>query len=76
MGGFRNQLYFGDNLEALRDKVPDESVDLVCLDPLLRIADRPDVLRHRRCLRQSIWRTGRPEGRPLRLRLKKDRNGI
>lgn len=27
----RNQLYFGDNLEVLRDKVPDESVDLVYL---------------------------------------------
>ncbi|MBN2380050.1 hypothetical protein JXM67_09645 [candidate division WOR-3 bacterium] len=31
--GWRNQLYFGDNLEALRDKIPDESVDLIYLDP-------------------------------------------
>jgi 16S rRNA G966 N2-methylase RsmD len=29
----RNKLYFGDNLEVLRDKVSDESVDLVYLDP-------------------------------------------
>jgi len=28
-----NKLYFGDNLEVLRDKVPSESVDLVYLDP-------------------------------------------
>jgi len=28
-----NQLYFGDNLEVLRDKVPAESVDLIYLDP-------------------------------------------
>ena len=26
-------LYFGDNLEILREKVPDESVDLIYLDP-------------------------------------------
>lgn len=29
----KNQLYFGDNLEVLRAKVSDESVDLVYLDP-------------------------------------------
>ena len=28
-----NQLWFGDNLEILRDHVRDESVDLVYLDP-------------------------------------------
>jgi len=27
-----NKLYFGDNLEVLRDKVSDESVDLIYLD--------------------------------------------
>jgi site-specific DNA-methyltransferase (adenine-specific) len=26
-------LYFGDNLEVLRDKIPDESIDLIYLDP-------------------------------------------
>lgn len=30
---WHNQLYFGDNLEVLRDKIPDSSVDLVYLDP-------------------------------------------
>ena len=29
----RNTLYYGDNLQVLRDHVPDESVDLVYLDP-------------------------------------------
>lgn len=28
-----NLLYYGDNLEVLRDKIPSESVDLVYLDP-------------------------------------------
>ncbi len=28
-----NQLYFGDNLDILREHVPDESVDLIYLDP-------------------------------------------
>jgi DNA modification methylase len=29
----RNQLYYGDNLEVLRRKIPDESVDLCYIDP-------------------------------------------
>jgi site-specific DNA-methyltransferase (adenine-specific) len=28
-----NRLYYGDNLQILRDKVETESVDLVYLDP-------------------------------------------
>jgi DNA modification methylase len=28
-----NKLYYGDNLEVLRDKIPDKSVDLIYLDP-------------------------------------------
>lgn len=28
-----NYLYYGDNLEVLRNEVPDEFVDLVYLDP-------------------------------------------
>ena len=28
-----NHLYYGDNLEVLRASIPDESVDLVYLDP-------------------------------------------
>lgn len=30
---WKNRLYFGDNLEILRDHVPAESVDLIYLDP-------------------------------------------
>ena len=29
----RNTLYYGDNLTVLREHIPDESVDLVYLDP-------------------------------------------
>lgn len=36
-----NALYFGDNLEILRKYIPDESVDLVYLDP--------PFIRPRRC---------------------------
>ena len=28
-----NSLYYGDNLQVLRDHIPDESMDLVYLDP-------------------------------------------
>ena len=29
----RNTLYYGDNLHIMREHIPDESVDLVYLDP-------------------------------------------
>ncbi|MFZ1129958.1 MAG: hypothetical protein WCA97_19840 [Terriglobales bacterium] len=29
----KNKLYYGDNLEVLRQHVKDESVDLIYLDP-------------------------------------------
>lgn len=31
---WENKLYLGDNLDMLRGYVPDESVDLIYLDPL------------------------------------------
>ena len=33
VAGHENQLYYGDNLEVLRQNIKDESVDLVYLDP-------------------------------------------
>lgn len=33
MDNWKNKLYFGDNLNILREYVPDESVDLIYLDP-------------------------------------------
>ena len=33
MTDWTNQLYFGDNLTVLREHIPDESVDLIYLDP-------------------------------------------
>lgn len=31
--GMKRELYYGDNLEILREHIPDESVDLIYLDP-------------------------------------------
>jgi site-specific DNA-methyltransferase (adenine-specific) len=28
-----NRLYYGDNLDVLREPIPDETVDLIYLDP-------------------------------------------
>lgn len=33
MTEWKNKLYLGDNLDILRQYVPDESVDLIYLDP-------------------------------------------
>jgi site-specific DNA-methyltransferase (adenine-specific) len=33
MNAWKNQLYFGDNLEILRQHIPVSSVDLIYLDP-------------------------------------------
>ena len=33
MANNQNQLFFGDNLDVLRQRVDDESVDLIYLDP-------------------------------------------
>ena len=32
----KNTLYCGDNLDILREYIPDESVDLIYLDPPLK----------------------------------------
>ncbi len=31
--GWKNKVYFGDDLDTLREHVASESVDLICLDP-------------------------------------------
>ncbi|RKX43033.1 MAG: site-specific DNA-methyltransferase, partial [Thermotogae bacterium] len=33
VNGWKNKLFFGDNLDILREYIPDESVDLIYLDP-------------------------------------------
>jgi len=40
----RNTLYYGDNLEVMREHIPDESVDLVYLDPPFNSARDYNVL--------------------------------
>lgn len=36
-----NTLYYGDNLDILREHIPDESVDLIYLDPPFNSRRRP-----------------------------------
>lgn len=32
----KNTLYYGDNLDILREHIPEESIDLIYLDPLFK----------------------------------------
>ena len=41
-----NVLYYGDNLDILRTHIPDESVDLVYLDPPFNSQEAYNVLFH------------------------------
>ena len=43
---WKNTLYFGDNLAILREHVPDESVDLIYLDPPFNSKATYNVLFH------------------------------
>ena len=45
---WRNKLYFGDNLDILRENVADESVDLIYLDPPFNSNATYNVLFHER----------------------------
>ncbi|MGH2359248.1 MAG: hypothetical protein ACRDGM_01730 [bacterium] len=49
----QNSLYYGDNLDVLRRHVPDESVDLIYLDPHFKSNASYNVL----------FRERRPSGR-------------
>ena len=40
----KNTLYYGDNLEVMRDHIADESVDLIYLDPPFNSARNYNVL--------------------------------
>ena len=39
-----NVLYYGDNLDILREYIPDESVDLIHLDPPFRSSQDYNIL--------------------------------
>ena len=43
---WKNQLYFGDNLDILRNHIPDASVDLIYLDPPFNSNATYNVLFH------------------------------
>ncbi|HLZ80675.1 MAG TPA: hypothetical protein VKP04_03525, partial [Ktedonobacteraceae bacterium] len=40
----QNTLYYGDNLKVLREYIPDESVDLIYLDPPFNSSRNYNVL--------------------------------
>ena len=48
-----NQLYFGDNLTILSEYIPDESVDLIYLDPPFKSDATYNVLFFERSGEQS-----------------------
>ncbi len=52
-----NVLYYGDNLDILRHHIPDDSVDLIYLDPPFNSQATYNVLSAR-------IRKGRPDGSP------------
>jgi hypothetical protein len=44
MSDTKNKLYYGDNLEVLRDYIPDQSADLIYLDPPFNFRQDYNVL--------------------------------
>lgn len=44
MSEFVNQLHYGDNLERLRNNIPDEVADLIYLDPPFNSARNYNLL--------------------------------
>ena len=67
-----NTLFYGDNLPILREYVPDESVDLIYLDPPFNSNRsynglRIHVARHRRAHRRIGKRAERPQAASTRL---------
>lgn len=64
-----NTLYYGDNLAVLRDCIPDESVDLIYLDPpfnsnasynVLFKSPRGEAVRAQTDVFEDTWRWGEP----------------
>ena len=54
----RNALYYGDNLQVLREHISDESVDLVYLDPPFNSNASYNVLFKERTGEESPAQTG------------------
>ena len=52
-----NTLYYGDNLDILRQYVPDESVDLIYLDPPFNSNASYNVLFKEQSGEESPWQT-------------------
>ena len=54
---WKNKLYFGDNLDILREHIRDESVDLIYLDPAFSAMC---FTKHRSNSDVIQYKTGRP----------------
>ena len=63
---WKNKLYFGDNLPIMREHIPDESVDLIYLDPPFNSNATYNVLFQAPTFRRAP-RQRRPQGesRPM-----------
>ena len=66
---WQNKLHFGDNLPILRHNIPDESVDLIYLDPPFNSNATYNVLFRERDSSESATppRQRRAQGRPERM---------
>jgi hypothetical protein len=53
----KNQLYYGDNLEVLRQHIKDESVDLIYLDPPFNSRQDYNVLFTKGRFERGNWRS-------------------
>ena len=56
---WRNRLYFGDNLDIMREHIPDGSVDLIYLDPPFKTNVTDTLLKttdsfHLRCPQRMV----------------------
>ena len=67
---WQNKLHFGDNLPIMREHIPDESVDLIYLDPPFNSNANYNVLFREHDSSESATpppRQRRAQGRPERM---------
>ena len=69
---WQNKLHFGDNLPIMREHIPNESVDLIYLDPPFNSNATYNVLFREHDSSESATpppppRQRRPQGRPERM---------
>ncbi len=60
-GDWKKSLYFGDNLDILRERIADESVDLIYLDPPFNSNATYNVLFQERSGDDSVAQSARAD---------------